>query len=107
MREYLGICLFLWALAFGTWYLIAHSTGEEDRGAARLVSVNSMPKLGAVAYCSDQMDTVLAMADVLLKAGGPEVPTALRSDVENCLSFDAKSRSRMDETQLIRLFPKG
>lgn len=107
MREYFGICLFLWALAFGTWYLIAHSPGEEDRGAAGRVSVNSMSELGALAYCSDQMDTLMAMADVLLKAGGPEVPTALRSDVENCLSLDAKSRSRMDETQLVRLFPKG
>jgi hypothetical protein len=44
----------------------------------------------------------------LLKAGGMQVPRRLANDIELCLDegiMSLQARQRMDQTQLIRLFP--
>lgn len=103
MRTYIIGSIVIWCALFLAWYAFT--------GYAHWVDTNEMLSPAANAtilsapQCSAQVEVLFSMADKFLQAGGPEVPTDLRRNIEACMSSDPVTRDKITATQLIRLFP--
>ncbi|WP_222856785.1 hypothetical protein [Agrobacterium pusense] len=100
VRAYVLGSITLWSSFFLIWYLLTLYTARNDVEETRPGPAMS------VSRCAVEVAALVAMGDKLLKAGGPEMPAELRTNIEHCISFDAASRQALKKTQLIRFFPE-
>ncbi|MGV2114423.1 hypothetical protein ACQZ46_24600 [Agrobacterium salinitolerans] len=104
MRAYVLGSMMLWSAFFLVWYFLTLYTASGD--LEKMQSEPSGAPVMSAPGCAVEVAALLAMGDKLLKAGGPEVPAELRSNIENCVFFDPASRDTLAKTQLIRFFPE-
>jgi hypothetical protein len=103
MRVYIIGSIVIWCVVFLGWYSFAvytHPYGPDD-GLSSGVDDETL----SASQCSVEVEALFLMADKFLQAGGPEVPTNLRRNIEACMSSDPVTRDKIAATQLIRLFP--
>lgn len=104
MRAYVLGSMMLWSAFFLVWYLLTIYTASDNLEESPSGPAGA-PVMSA-AGCAVEVAALLAMGDKLLKAGGPEMPAKLHTNIEHCISFDAASRHALKNTQLIRFFPE-
>ncbi|OAE43595.1 hypothetical protein [Agrobacterium tumefaciens] len=104
MRAYVLGSMMLWCAFFLVWYFLTPYTLSSDLEKSQF-EPSGAPIMSA-AGCAVEVTALLAMGDKILKAGGPEVPEGLRTNIETCIAYDAASKDALAKTQLIRFFPE-
>lgn len=103
MRAYVLGSMMLWSAFFLIWYLLTLYTASNDLEEMRPAPTGTA--VMSASRCAVEVAALFAISDKLLKAGGPEVPTELRTNIEHCIASDAASREVLMNTQLRRFFP--
>lgn len=104
MREYLVGTALIWVLALALWCKLVDPFAS---GHDKTLAIPSAHADQIIAECRQHVKNLYAMSDKLLKAGGQEVPVALRKYIEDCLASDSRTLEQLRTTPLIRLFQVG
>ncbi|MCS4245038.1 hypothetical protein M2418_004580 [Rhizobium sp. BIGb0125] len=103
MRAYIIGSIVIWCGVFLAWYCLTVFTYRDSPQDAASPAANVA--ILSASQCRVAVETLFSMTDKLLQAGGPEVPTELRRNIESCISSDSVTRDKITASQLIRLFP--
>lgn len=104
MRVYILGSVAVWCVLFSVWYLLSLRPDSNALNETLPGAVAS--KVMSPSQCSIEVAALFAMSAKLLQAGGPQIPSGMRRNIEDCISYDEASREKIANTQLIRFFPK-